>query len=165
MSSKTIKATNATKYGKYIMTEPHAPFDLVPIPGVSAEEMEQRRKAELPNIRVNSNLNKEVSLDFAFVPVAKPDEPGYKGHPSHKHDVEEYIWFHGGDPQNVMDFGAEIEITLGEGKNAEKHIIDKSSVVYIPKGLAHLPIKFKKVDKPIFWGHILLTNTYLETRL
>jgi hypothetical protein len=165
MATKLTKKSKTTKYCKYIMTEPHAPFTIAPFPGMSLEEMEQRMKTDLPNIRVNSNLKREVGLDFAFVPVTKPDEPGYQGHPSHKHDVEEYIWFHGSNPYNLLDFGAKIEITLGEGKDAEKHIIDKSSVVFVPKGLAHLPVIFKKVDKPIFWGHILVTNEYGETRL
>jgi hypothetical protein len=165
MATGATKKTESTKYGKYIMTEPHAPFYLIPIPGVTPEEMEERFKAEPPNIRVNSKMIKDISLDFAFVAVTQADEPGFIGHPTHKHDVEEYIWFHGSDPQNMLDLGAEIELTLGEGKNREVHIINKSSVVFIPKGMPHLPVKFKKVDKPFFWGHILITNDYVETRL
>ena len=69
-----------------------------------------------------------------------------------------------GDPKNILDFGAEVELILGEGKGQEKHIIDTTSVVYIPKGLAHLPITFEKVDKPFLFGHLLLAPVYSETR-
>lgn len=155
----------ATKYGKYIMREPHAPFTLEPIPGMTPEEMENWLASGPPTMRVNLNLIKNIGLDFAFVGVIKPDEPGHIGHPSHSHDVDEYIWFHGGNPANLLDFRAEVEITLGAGKDAEKHIIDAASVVFVPGGLPHLPVIFKKVDQPIFWGHILVTHDYTETRL
>jgi hypothetical protein len=156
----------ASKYGKYILSEPHAPTpNLIPIPGMTPEVMKKMMATAPPTIKVNSNLIKTIGLDFAFVGTIKPSDPAQPGHPSHTHDVDEYIWFHGANPANLLDFGAEIEITLGAGKDAEKHIINKASVVYVPKGLPHLPITFKKVDKPIFWGHILVAPDYTETRL
>ena len=36
---------------------------------------------------------------------------------------------------------------------AKKHIIDRTAVIYIPKGLKHCPMIHKRVDKP----HILVT--------
>ena len=156
----------ATKYGKYIMREPLAPTpDFIPVPGMTPELMERRKAAEPPIMRINSNLLSGVGLDFAFVPVVVPSDPEIPGHPSHSHDVDEYIWFHGTDPLNILDFGAEIEIVLGAGDDAETHTIKNSSVVFIPRGLPHLPITFKKVDKPIIWGHILIATDYTETRL
>jgi hypothetical protein len=155
-----------TKYGKYIMREPHAKVDdFIPIPGMTPEAMKKMMDAEPPTMRINSSLINTIGLDFAFVAVLEPSDPTIPGHPSHSHDVDEYIWFHGGNPENMMDFGAEIEIVLGAGEDEETHIIDTASVVYIPKGLPHLPIRFKKVDKPVFWGHILIATSYTETRL
>ncbi len=142
-----------TKYGKYIMREPHA--------GWTSVEPQAERPAEI-SMRVNSSLLSSIGCDFAFVGVS---EAGAQGHPSHKHDVDEFIFFVGGDPTNVLDFQAEVELTLGEGENQEKHTIDSAAVVYIPKGLAHLPIEFKRVDKPFLFGHLLLAPTYTETRL
>ena len=142
-----------TKYSKYIMREPHAIGD--------STQPRPERPAEI-TMRVNSNLINQISCDFAFVGVSKA---GAQGHPSHKHDVDEFIFFVGGDPMNVLDFQAEVEITLGEGESQEKHIIDSASVVYIPAGLAHLPIEYKRVDKPFLFGHLLLAPTYTETRL
>jgi hypothetical protein len=142
-----------TKYGKYIMREPHAEWTSV--------EPQAERHA-VTSIRVNSNLFSTISCDFAFLGVS---EAGPQGHPAHKHDVDEFIFFIGGDPGNILDFGAEVELSLGEGENQEKHTINTTSVVYIPKGLVHLPINFKKVDKPFLFGHLLLAPDYSETRL
>ena len=141
-----------TEYGKYIFREPHAPWTSI--------EPRPERPAET-SIRVNSNLMSSISCDFAFVGVS---EARPQGHPSHKHDVDEFIFFIGGNPTNILDFQAEVEVTLGEGEKQEKHTINSASVVYIPKGLSHLPIEYKKVDKPFLFGHLLLSPTYSEIR-
>jgi hypothetical protein len=155
-----------TKYGKYILGEPHAPNKhMIPMPGVTPEKMQEMMKKGPPTLKVNGNLINTISIEFAFVGNTKPSDPKQPGHPSHKHDVDEFIYFHGADPNNMLDFGAEIEIILGAGKDEEKHIINKACVVYVPAGLYHLPITFKKVTKPIFWGHILMAPDYTETRL
>jgi hypothetical protein len=156
----------ATKYGKYILTEPLAENkDMIPMPGMTPEKMKEMMASAPPMMKVNSSFFETIGLDFAFVPTLKPSDPAQPGHPSHTHDVDEYIWFHGADPENMYDFGAEIEIILGAGEDEEKHIINKACVVYVPAGLPHLPITFKRVDKPIFWGHILVAPMYRETRL
>ena len=146
----------ATKYGKYIMREPHAPWT----------SMDPQPKGPMPtSIRVNSKLISTINCDFAFVGMTQPsDSAKGTGHPSHKHDVDEYLFFIGGNPENILDFGAEIELILGEGKDKEVHIINSCSVVYVPKGLAHLPITFKKVDKPVLFGHLLIAPDYSEIR-
>ena len=146
----------ATKYGKYIMREPHAAW-------TSIEP--QPEKPTVTSIRVNSKLFSTISCDFAFVGMTQPSDPAKgMGHPSHKHDVDEYLFFIGGNPENILDFGAEIELILGEGKDKEVHTINACSVVYIPKGLAHLPITFEKVDKPFLFGHLLMAPDYSEIR-
>jgi hypothetical protein len=142
-----------TKYGKYIMREPHAEWTSVDPPA---------ERTPVISIRVNSNLFKTINCDFAFLGVS---EAGPMRHPAHKHDVDEFIFFIGGDPSNILDFGAEVELSLGEGKEQEKHTINTTSVVYVPKGLAHLPMNFKKVAKPVLFGHLLLAPDYGETRL
>jgi len=141
-----------TEYGKYIFREPHAKWTSI--------EPRAARPAET-SIRVNSNLMSSISCDFAFMGVS---EARPQGHPSHKHDVDEFVFFIGGDPTNILDFKAEVEVTLGEGEKQEKHTINSTSVVYIPRGLLHLPIEFKKVDKPFLFGHLLLAPTYSEIR-
>jgi hypothetical protein len=134
----------ATKYGKYIMKEPSA-----------------KKWPGIP-ISVDSTLHKGIGCDFAFVGVTKPT---VSEHPPHKHPVDEFLFYMGGDPNNILDFQAEVELTLGEGKDREVHTITATSIVYIPAGLVHLPMKFIKVAKPILCGHLLMNGTYVETRL
>jgi len=148
-----------TKYGKCILREPHAPA-----PSVSGEEVKETPKNFL---RVNSRLLSGIDCDFQFV-VITPANVGPAPGPEHetnKHDVDEYLFMIGGDPENMVDLGAEIELCLGEGQDQEKHIINTASVVYIPKGLAHLPMTFKRVDRPFIFGHLLLASDYNQTRV
>jgi mannose-6-phosphate isomerase-like protein (cupin superfamily) len=130
-----------TKYGKYILKEPHA-----------------KMWPQVP-IYVDGTLNEGISLDIA---VDVRTKPGTDDHEAHKHTVDEYLFFLGGDPTNYMDFQAEVELYLGWGKAREKHIINTAAFIYIPAGLVHLPWNFKRVDKPIMVGHILLAPNFTE---
>lgn len=130
-----------SKYGKYLLREPHAKmFPQVPI-------------------YVDGTLNEQITLDIAF---DVRTEPGQDDHEAHVHDVDEYLFLLGGDPTNYMDFQAEIEICLGWGEDQETHIINTATVVFIPAGLVHLPWNFKRVDKPIIIGHILLAPNFTK---
>jgi hypothetical protein len=95
----------ASKYRKYIMKEPHAAWTSV----------DQQPEGPMPtSIRINSNLFFTISCDCAFMGMTQSNPAKGTGHPSHKHDVDEYLFFIGGNPQNVADFGAEVELCLGE---------------------------------------------------
>jgi hypothetical protein len=78
--------------------------------------------------------------------------------PPHKHDFDEYLFFIGGNPLNMGEFDAEIEVALGE--EWEIHTINTTSVIYIPKGLQHCPINVKRVGKPFLFGHIMMAGKY-----
>jgi hypothetical protein len=133
-----------TKYGKYVMREPKA-----------------KDWGKIP-ISVDWTLNLGIGCDFAFVGITKPTT---SEHPPHKHPVDEFLFYMGGDANNVMDFQGEVELTLGEGKDKEVHKITSTTIVYIPAGLVHLPMVFKRVDKPLLCGHLLMAPGYIETRL
>ena len=132
-----------TKYGKYVLREPHAK----PEPKVWLPEKR--------SLRVNSTLAEGITCDFAFTVV---EEAGADSPASHKHDADEYLLFLGNNPSDMTDLGAEVEICLGEEQ--EKHVITTPTVVYAPKGLYHMPCNFKKVDRPIYFAHILLSPDY-----
>ena len=68
-----------------------------------------------------------------------------------KSPVDEINLFIGTDPQNPEDLGGEAEFWLGEGKDAEKYLITKSSCVFVPAGLVHLPIYFRSVARPFIF--------------
>ncbi|GAI16848.1 unnamed protein product, partial [marine sediment metagenome] len=65
---------------------------------------------------------------------------------AHSHDYDEILGFFGSDMEDIRDLGGEVELWLED----EKHIINKSCLVFIPKGMKHCPLYFKRIDKPIF---------------
>jgi hypothetical protein len=77
---------------------------------------------------------------------------------THAHDFQEVLCFIGGDPLDITDFGAEVEVQLGE--EHEKHTITRTSCVSIPPNLPHCPLNIRRVDKPIIFLEISNTPTY-----
>jgi hypothetical protein len=131
-----------TKYGKYIIREP-LEKGMAPMLHICAEE--GCYGAKFPNFPV------EVQLLCITEPTAFP-------HPPHSHDGDEIFFIFGSNPQNYYDFDAEIEIYLGEER--ERHIVDTTSIIYMPKGLLHGPVAITKVNKPFQWMHVLFSPKY-----
>jgi hypothetical protein len=63
---------------------------------------------------------------------------------NHTHNYDEIVLHIGSDPQDPENLGAQIEFVVG----GEKLIIDKTSALFIPKGVEHGPLTWKKVEKP-----------------
>jgi hypothetical protein len=76
----------------------------------------------------------------------------------HKHDFDQYYCIMGGDLSNLQEFGAVIELCLGE--EGEKHVIDTTTCIHIPKGLIHGPLEFVKIDKPVIMLDMLGAPKY-----
>jgi hypothetical protein len=132
-----------TKYGKYIVKEPYKK-------GSNAEVIEP-----LVNLEGARHGDAKLTLSRSWItqPFLMIKQP-------HKHDYDQFIIFAGGNPMDVRDFGAEVEVTLGE--EGEKHIIDSPSLVHIPAGLSHGPLRFKRIDKPIEFLDIFLAPEYIR---
>jgi hypothetical protein len=64
----------------------------------------------------------------------------------HKHDWDEILCFFGTDMDDPYNLHGEIEIWLED----EKHILTKTCIVFIPKGMMHCPLIVRRVDRPIF---------------
>jgi len=76
----------------------------------------------------------------------------------HSHDFDEFLCFLGGNLENIFDFDATIELSMGEEE--ELYLIEQASAVYIPAGLVHTPLTFKRIDKPVLFHPIVLTADY-----
>jgi hypothetical protein len=88
------------------------------------------------------------------VPFVMASEP-------HKHNFPQYLMFSSLDADDLVDLNGIIEMTLSEdGKTMEKHIITKATTIYIPAGLYHCPLVFKKVTKPILTIDLYFSNKY-----
>ena len=71
------------------------------------------------------------------------------GHGPHSHPVPEVLVAIGSDPEHPEDLGAEFEMFMGE--EMEKHIINKSTMIFIPENTVHCPFTIKKVTRPFLF--------------
>ena len=74
----------------------------------------------------------------------------------HSHNTDELIGFIGSDPDNPNDLGGELEVTV----NGETHVITKSTMIFCPAGMPHMPLKFNRVDRPIFHFSVVMEQKY-----
>lgn len=102
----------------------------------------------------DGELEEDCSIGYHC--IAKPMSFDF----AHSHKFPEMLCFIGGNPEDITDFGAEIEFTLA----GEKHTITTPAVVSIPGGVKHCPIVFKKVEKPIVFLEISLTRIWKSGR-
>ena len=130
-----------SKYGKYIVR------------GIASEE-------SMPGVMPSAfgepvdwaGIKHRMKWDYVSKPVRMEE--------AHFHDFDEFLCFMGTDPGNKEDFGAEIEVSMGE--EGEKQFIDTPTVVVIPRGMVHSPINFKKIDKPIIYCSIYMAPEYVK---
>ncbi|MFC1910839.1 hypothetical protein ACFLXC_06140 [Chloroflexota bacterium] len=67
----------------------------------------------------------------------------------HVHEYNELVLHLGTDPENPEELNGEIEFGMGD----ETVTINKTSALFVPKGVKHGPLKWNRVDKP----HLLMT--------
>ena len=66
--------------------------------------------------------------------------------PEHSHDdFDEILMFFGTDPERPHDLCGEVELWIG----GEKYLLTESSMVFVPRGVRHCPMYFRRVDRPI----------------
>jgi hypothetical protein len=65
----------------------------------------------------------------------------------HSHDFDEILGFFGSSKGNPRELNAEIELWLEE----EQCIIDKTALIFIPRGMKHLPLYFRRIGSPVLF--------------
>jgi len=86
-----------------------------------------------------------LNLNFTWGFYSKPGI-WHRGGGAHVHPVDEVLVFVGLDPTNIDYLGAELEIDMG--KEHERYVFNKPTVVICPGGLPHLPLVTRWVDQP-----------------
>ena len=133
-----------TKYGKYIITEPKP----------SVWDVEEGIIKDGPDVMSSVVYLDNKVLDGAFYVECSWFRKDNKfSPPTHTHDFDEVLAFFGSNPEDPHDLCGEVELWLDD----EKHILTKSCVVFIPKGLKHCPMLVRRADRPIF--HFSAGNT------
>ena len=79
------------------------------------------------------------------------------------HPFNELLVFVGYQSGDILQLGAEISVELGEER--EEHVFDKPSVILVPRGLPHGPVRIRKPDNPIVHYSIGLAPEYKAAAL
>ena len=139
----------ASKYAKYIRKS--VVLTKTPHPEVTSPRLALRSD--------EAYGNKNFSMSWWAI-----TEPFEMVTENHKHDFDQYLIFAGGDLTNMVDLGGEVELGLSEdGKKIEKLVITEATTVFIPKGLYHGPLNFRKVNdprKPILFHDLFFAPEY-----
>jgi hypothetical protein len=126
-----------TKYGNYIITERKEKAEAPWTPKFKPDEL-------IPTLFLDSRI-----IEGAFYVESAWTLPAFakESHgETHSHNYDEVIAFFGSDPENPHDLNGLAEVHLGD----EIHTVTKSCLIFVPKGLKHGPIDFKRIDRPIF---------------
>jgi len=134
------KDKNGSRYARYIITEPkrHGP------PPDKSKPAPPRPKAKTNQI---VSLDSEVSpgafyVDFVWIwsgDMTMAPEP-------HAHDFDEMIGLVSGpDKANPREMNGDVSIKI----KGDDYKIKQSSLIFVPKGVMHCPIEFKKIKRPV----------------
>jgi hypothetical protein len=133
----------SSRYAKYVIDQPEfitemAHHDFTDISGFTFPD----------EVYLNGQMLPEAKhwLDLMWI-WEVPSPPDLLG--AHSHPFAEIVLFVGSNPRDMRDFGGELEWWMGEGDEAERFFIDKTTLIYVPAGLRHGPMNFLRVDRPI----------------
>jgi mannose-6-phosphate isomerase-like protein (cupin superfamily) len=131
-----------SKYGKYIVDKPKA---VSGAPKLSPEQAKRQAESVVFPIYVDDEV---VPGSYYFMAAWWKKITG-KGSPAEEHTYtfDEYLIFLGTNPASPHDLGGEVELWIG----GEKHMITKSCAIFIPAGVKHAPIYFRKITTPIWY--------------
>jgi len=83
-----------------------------------------------------------IPVDFAAPLGTHP----FAGHPPHIHKDAELLFHIGTNPDDPMDLGAEVEMYMGP--ELERHVFNRSCVIWIPPNFIHAPWRPIKTTRP-----------------
>jgi hypothetical protein len=136
------------KYGKYIVQNLHDP-------NLGSPEFQKMYKKFSNRILwIDKNVVEGAfQMNTAWYFNVPEKDPVFD---EHTHDFDEMIGFFGSNPDDPYDLGAEIDVTI----DGEKHKLTRTSLIFCPAGMKHMPLSIKRVDRPIFHFSIVVGPEY-----
>ena len=134
-----------SKYAKYIITKPR---------DKDLEDWKKLGDDRKVNVYVDGDVV-EGGYYFQGTWRYKASETPYPDK-MHSHDYDEYLGFIGTNPNDPLDLGGEIDLYLGD----QLHRITKTCMVFVPAGVDHCPVYFRRVDYPIWFLATAPMKTY-----
>ncbi len=142
------------KYSKYIVTEPR------PVPPELREKLEAERSKRKSTVEATHILSVDDEIikdmfyaDCVWLWKGSAEDTAEE---THTHDFDEVIGFIGSNREDPQDLGGEITIWL----DGNKHVLNKTCLIFIPAGVKHCPILFNRIDRPIFFVTISPSKRY-----
>ena len=132
------------RYDKYFVTAPEEKKGLAAAPGAL--------------LHIDGDIM-EGALRFGMWYVSK--EKPHLPHGPHWHKHAEVLTCLSSDMDDPQNLGGEVEIWLGP--ELEKHIITKSTIIFIPPKMIHCPILYRPGDRPIIMVSQVYSNELTET--
>jgi len=132
------------KYQQYVFSDFREENNF---PQVMSPQAYFRGAVQIPGATMN--MGWQVFTD----PIHLEKEP-------HTHDYDEYLVFLGWKLPDVFEFDADIDFYLGEEQ--EHYVIDKATIIFIPGGMVHCPLNFKRIGIPILFHAILLAPRFTK---
>ncbi len=133
-----------TKYGKYFVVEPKEKKGLAAAPGAI--------------LHIDGDIV-EGAQRFGIWQVSK--ENPHVPHGPHFHKHAEVLACVSSDMNDPHDLGGEVELCMGP--ELEKHIMRKSTIVFIPPKMIHCPIFYRPGNRPIIMVSLVYSNSLTET--
>ena len=143
-----IYDNNDGEYGKYIVQDLHEP-DMITI---DFREMYKKFATRILWID-GEEVPGAFQMNTAWYKKPHPRDPLFD---EHVHDENELIGFFSSDPEDPYNLNAVIEFSL-EG---EVHRLTRSSLIFIPGGMKHNPLRLLEVEKPIFHFSVIMSPLY-----
>jgi hypothetical protein len=149
-----------SEYGKYIVTEDLMP----PMPPKAIKAMEDQEKQgrildRTMLLGIMDSIVPGCSL-FAGCEIlwGLPGGKPVSIEIPHSHNFDEVIGFGGTNRNYPRSLGGEIEFLIG----GETHVITKTCLIFVPKGITHCPVTFNRIDTPIFMFEAANNATYIK---
>ena len=133
----------ASRWGKYIISDPKFVTDL------AFHDFKEVSGFTFPDeVYIDKDLLREANcwLDIVWIwdKTVPKELPGL-----HSHPFPEIVLLIGSDPKNLRDLGGEVEWGMGEGDEAETFSLTSTTAIYVPGGVSHAPLIYRRVDRPI----------------
>jgi hypothetical protein len=130
------------KYDQYVHTPPHLRLSLKSDHSIFFDGFMTGPKL----------LGTDFNFGHQFVRKA------FKGdNPTHTHNFWEFMAWYGSNPDDPDDFDAEVHFFFG--KELERHIFTKPTIVSLPPMLPHHPFEIVRLGKPLIQIEIMIGNS------
>jgi hypothetical protein len=137
------------EYGKYFVQELQEPANLG-----TPEFREIYDRFAKRILWMDSNVCQGAfQMNTAWYFAVPPRDPIFT---EHAHDHDELIGFYGSDPDDPYDLGGVIEFSI----NDEARRLTRSTMIWVPAGATHNPMRVLEVDRPIFHFSVVMNPTY-----